>query len=116
MSDVLIKGWERPAECRDCAFCNYSMNTGETICDAGNFILADESKAIAFEGRHKDCPLVEIPEHGDLIDKQKLIGGIICELGAAISIGDKKEYDHWNRVLMYVRKADTVIPASKEET
>lgn len=65
---VLIKGMEMPADCRDCPFEMYYMNCGETRCRATGKILADFYKPIPFEGRAEECPLVEMPPHGRLID------------------------------------------------
>ena len=65
----------------------------------------------------EDYPAIEIPDgHGDLIDKHRLIDGILYELGAADAIGDKEEYVHWERVLTYVRKSNAIIPAEEGET
>lgn len=49
-----------PESCRDCPFEMYYMNCGETRCRATGMILADGYKAIPFENRHPDCPLVEV--------------------------------------------------------
>lgn len=88
---VLIRGIEMPKTCDECflplRYCDYAMKRG---------------------GK---CPLIEIPPHGDLIDKHKLIDGIMYELGASAAIGDKEEYAHWERVLTYVRKSTTIIEA-----
>ena len=66
---ILIKGMEMPEDCRDCPLEMYYMNCGETRCRAENKILAEDFKAIPFDGRPDWCPLVEVPaQHGDLID------------------------------------------------
>ena len=49
-----------PESCRDCPFEMYYMNCGETRCRATGMILADGYKAIPFEDRHPDCPLMEV--------------------------------------------------------
>ena len=69
---VLIKGMEMPVDCRDCPFEMYYMNCGETKCRATGKILADFYKPIPFEGRAEECPLVEVPPHGALIDADKI--------------------------------------------
>ena len=65
---VLVKGMEMPEDCRNCPFEMYYMNCGETKCRATGKILADFYKPIPFEGRAEECPLVEVPPHGRLID------------------------------------------------
>ena len=71
---ILIKGMEMPKDCRECPLEQYYMNCGETRCRAENKILAENFKAIPFDGRPDFCPLVEVPApHGDLIDADALI-------------------------------------------
>ena len=52
--------------------------------------------------RHKDCPLVELPPHGDLIDREWLIG--IAELA-------KQEYGEAVVDLDDLYNAPTVLEA-----
>ena len=71
---VVIKGMKMPKECRDCPLEMYYMNSGDTRCRAKNKILAEDFKAIPFDGRPDWCPLVEVPApHGRLIDADALI-------------------------------------------
>lgn len=69
MADILIRGMEMPKTCADCHD-------------------ADLPTAIAFLGtkcpRATGCPIHELPEHGDLIDKYRIpyrdtYGGLIAE-------------------------------------
>ena len=74
MSSVIIKDMQIPSECRMCPLCRYFYSTGITNCMLMQTPLAEDYKTIRFEGRHKDCPLVELPEkHGRLIDADALI-------------------------------------------
>ena len=60
-----------PEDCRECPYNHYVEMTGETVCDAGQFVMQTDSQSLPFEGRHPDCPLIDVPDgHGDLIDKQ----------------------------------------------
>ena len=61
---VLIKGMEMPM---NCWFCNVkSWDYSEYVCPFdGQEIHSGDAK------RHTDCPLIEIPDHGDLIDREK---------------------------------------------
>lgn len=71
---VIIKGMQMPSECRMCPLCRYFYSVGTTRCMITQATLAEGYKTISFEGRHKDCPLAELPEkHGDLIDADALI-------------------------------------------
>ena len=63
---VLIKGMEMPKSCYACDFSFPSTDSEggvHTICTA----LQEEILPLLLE-RQEDCPLVEIPPHGDLID------------------------------------------------
>lgn len=61
---VLIKGMEMPRKCIRCPVNVY----GRCLVNDDK----DVSKATADAVRDKDCPLVPIPEHGDLIDRDKI--------------------------------------------
>ena len=56
---VLIKGLKMPEKCNECWFCV----DGE-YCEAINEY---------FHEKPKSCPLVELPDHGDLIDRDELL-------------------------------------------
>lgn len=58
---VLIKGMEMPKSCKKCCFCFYDRKY-EPMC-----LLLNGKRG------KSDCPLVEIPPHGDLIDRDEQI-------------------------------------------
>jgi len=66
---ILIKGMEMPKNCAFCPCEHYECG-----------LMGDEHNGVDvtayFEGdkRHPDCPLVEVPPHGDLIDRDELAG------------------------------------------
>lgn len=62
MSGVIIKGMKMPGECRECRLSRYFSTVGITICVAAEVMLAEDYKPVKFEGRYKDCPLVEVKE------------------------------------------------------
>lgn len=71
---ILIKGMEMPTSCYKCPFLDYE----EGFCFASG--VKHESGWYEStlcpggikNGRHDDCPLIEIPPHGRLIDADKL--------------------------------------------
>lgn len=71
MSDLLIKGVAMPKTCGEC------QSTLGLFCDECPLFkdfpkeFIDESEILKHT-RHSDCPLVEIPPHGRLIDRDKL--------------------------------------------
>lgn len=72
MSDLLIKNLELPKSCSVCPLCefgiDYKENPYETCRATGKV-----SVGIRVKGRRDDCPLMELSEHGDLIDRDNLI-------------------------------------------
>lgn len=72
MTDILIKNMEMPSCCENCRF-NRPYATWE-IC-----ILLNEDLDEADNGRLADCPLVALPEHGDLIDRG-LVQEVLAQL------------------------------------
>lgn len=68
--DILIKGMEMPKSCNGCKLAtHYFTNTHKVRC----FINAEMREAEDIESRPKWCPLVALPEHGDLADKIDMI-------------------------------------------
>lgn len=61
---VLIKGMEMPRKCIRCPVNVY----GRCLVNDDK----DVSEATAYAVRDKDCPLVPVPKHGDLIDRDAL--------------------------------------------
>lgn len=66
---VLIRGMEMPTSCGACPigdalFC--SLMPGVPA------LWKEYAIALETNRRHSNCPLVPVPEHGDLIDRQKL--------------------------------------------
>ena len=110
---VIIKDMEMPEDCRDCPMEMYYMNIGETRCRAANKILADNYKAIPFDGRPDWCPLIELPPHGRLIDADKLM-----TILKGISEAEGQIYGHgWNfagKCINEIENAPTVIEAEEE--
>ena len=93
---VLIRGMEMPRVCAEC------------------FMDPPCSKALsgdirAWEERLPDCPLVEIPPHGDLVDRDKLMVDVMD------SDLDHLQRDDWKEVIQIVSDADVVIEAEGRE-
>jgi len=65
---VYIKGMEMPTQCAGCKFWTLIHYRG-TIAD----ICRVDDRRVYPYARDKDCPLIAIPPHGDLIDRDALI-------------------------------------------
>lgn len=83
---VIVKGMALPKNCAECKMwsiceCLNDFDDFESICyavDDGDLVRADE------------CPLVELPPHGQLIDADELIDG--CEKLMRMLDPESKEY------------------------
>ena len=103
MSGVYIKGMEMPRTCEDCnleSFCTRWV-------DARRLCGCEDHKGATI--RHLNCPLVEVPEHGRLIDadylkKQGFVLSRICN-------GKNRSWQE----TMSLDNAPIVIPADKEK-
>ena len=61
---VYIKGIEMPKSCRECPLATRFFD-GEDVCAMLGTYVHDRD-------REDDCPLVPVPPHGDLIDRDAL--------------------------------------------
>ena len=117
---VFIKGMEMPEDCRDCPLEMYYMNNGDTRCRAKNKILAEDFKAIPFDGRPDFCPLVEVPApHGRLIDVDVLKNYIEndghTEAFAVAQIGREGKFFLMGNIIADIDEQPTVIEAEVTE-
>lgn len=111
---TLIKGMEMPTSCFYCPF-HEKVNPDDYVCMALNKEF-EETFSLIVGKRHKDCPLIPVPEHGRLIDADAL-DDILADQSE-----DAYNRTHaprsWERALSamrdYLDGAPTVIPASKE--
>lgn len=100
---VLIRGMKMPKCCDDCCL----------LYDCCSCIVTGYSVAmIKWDTEHKrlpDCPLIEIPDHGDLIDRDALKGKTEF-IGDAFS--GRGGFAVWGDDVL---DAPVVIPAERSE-
>lgn len=107
MADILIKGIGMPTFCLCCPCLD--VDYGECIPKENRHIETEEY----LSNRRPDwCPLVEVPAHGELVDRDKLLAEMADEIirrgGDEQSIGIA-----WAQSA--VEFATTVLEASEEE-
>lgn len=97
---VLIKGMTMPKCCDDC----------QLLYDCFSCIVTGYSLAmINWDSEHKrltDCPLIELPDHGDLIDRDALKNELFT---------DTTDCDLEMIEFEYVSAAPVVIPGERSE-
>jgi len=101
MSDILIKGMEMPKSCESCKFCWRGVSTG-TFCKINGKMISEGYAS--FDSRDINCPLVELPEHGDLIDRSKL---------STTAITDYNLEGHLVVEIEDIENAPTILEASE---
>lgn len=100
---VLIKGMTMPKCCDDCDFIQHGV---------GDWCYITE-KALPC-----DCPLIELPDHGDLIDIDALNDAMYHEAFETDSDMQRWDSGCWIRYKMFEKHRDlapVVIPAERSE-
>ena len=73
---VWVEGMQLPKECYECPF-SYVNSYAQRICSRLERECCDQFYC-GDNGRLEDCPIRELPSsHGDLIDKDQLINGMV---------------------------------------
>lgn len=116
---VYIKGMEMPKNCAECP-CRMIGYTKDHCNVLGKFI----DFVVGSEGRREDCPLIEIPPHGRLIDADALMKefekaeNTMAEHGQEYScsfMSSSQEIStEWYVVEEMVDNSPTIIPADKD--
>jgi len=95
---VLIKGMEMP---KHCGYCRFRY---DGICHA----LQKTQYAVT------DCPLIDLPDHGDLIDQRELMR----EFARFVRRSNNSDFaptPNWNDAVSLVGSAPVVIPAERSK-
>lgn len=90
---VYIKGMEIPKNCDECSISNIHL------CKLWMRMTISQR----VEGKHPNCPLVEVPPHGDLVDRDALMTEVMD------SDLDHLQRDDWKEVIQIVADAPTII-------
>ena len=112
---ILIKGMEMPKNCFECFFHGVFPATGMGInqlyCTLSGFNI------VKLSDPQPDCPLIEIPPHGDLIDRDAIYKAINDARKEDPLLADVY-VDDYVIVSEWLASAPTIIPAEppKEET
>lgn len=102
MADLLIKGMEMP---KNCFNCSTKINPDERRCNFDGHIFEETLSKITIR-RDENCPLVEVPTHGCLMDADLLYNKWIW--GSTDRTADTKCIE-----LIDLSLAPTVIEASE---
>ena len=89
---ILIKGMEMPKSCFQCEF-RTKIDPDNLMCIISQKTF--EERFYHIEHRDDTCPLVPVPEHGDLIDRNVLEKDIDNYIGGEES---RARFHHWVQV------------------
>ena len=106
MADILIR-MEMPKDCYTCSF-RTTVGLDEWMCMVNKMRFPSwESGWNGDTYRHENCPLQELPEHGDLISKDDAMNAILGEPPEA-------HYPSWYASI--VNEIPAIVPSNKEES
>lgn len=113
---ILIKGMEMPKSCWQCQLLEGHRHDG--LCKAANRWLDDDDYFDWYQYQEGDidtskplnCPLVEVPKHGRLIDADALKNSLAFAESTA-----KWAVPALRAVLMVIDEMPTTIPAEEGE-
>ena len=106
MPDILIR-MEMPKRCEDC-MC-YRREISHAYCTISSVNVLGHGNA-----RLDNCPIVELPPHGDLIDRDALIN--VMSLSKDYHAQNCREETLLERFIRHVKEAHVIVPAEKGET
>ena len=106
---VLIKGMEMPQNCYTCNLCNYYNEPNQgCYCVA---LRADLHRTNIMKEREKNCPLIELPPHGRLIDIEPFMRGLYEEIQMGqITYTSQELYDMMDEE---IKSMPTIIEAEE---
>ena len=104
MADILIRGISIPRNCFECPlFTNCDACEGYE-CGCGLLGGIGYEEDISEDRRRDNCPLVELPEHGDLVSKDDVMNAILGEPPEA-------HYPSWYASI--VNEIPAIVPSNK---
>ena len=107
---VLINGMKMPKEgCRDCLL----VKRGQ-VFDICPFLKRAVNGNVERGGKPYGCPLIELPDHGDLIDRDALMASYAEEVKPSNN-SDFMRPPRWNDAVQLTELAPVVIPAERSE-
>lgn len=118
---VIIKCMEMPKNCYSCPLCHRNFDGNETRLAC--YALEDWLACYALEdlaqddgdGRLPDCPLVEVPPHGRLIDADGIVNDCEKYIKTLNPDVDGKEISKVRWLLGVLNEQPTIVPEERNE-
>lgn len=103
---ILIKGMEMPKSCFGCSL--------RKVWDDGVQCLVNKGLWMDADSKHHDCPLIPVPPHGDLIDRDAIKNRYKYELTRTYLDDYAKGYQTALKAVLG-DTTPTIIPAEEGE-
>lgn len=114
---VYIKDMQMPKTCGECEFFAWKRGVGQ-YCAINNkitFHVTLDDFDVGYK-RNGTCPLVLIPSHGDLIDREALIKALHAWFDDdEVHAFEKDAYWHHGVVMKIINEVPTILPAEESE-
>lgn len=105
---ILVKGLQMPKDCEACPFWEGLVNG----CPIAHYFTI-RRKGV---DRPEWCPLIPVPDHGDLIEKEYAIGSACSgRIRALPTTEDGEDWIRVEEVRQSIKSAPVVIPAERSE-
>lgn len=100
---VLVEGMEMPKSCYDCDFAYQDQDSEHNVY----WTCAAVHKLACVHERRDDCPLVPVPPHGDLIDRDAAAEKIWDDMRFPSNLANAQFF------VNELREMPTIIPAEE---
>lgn len=107
---TLVRGMEMPKDCPYCPLAHWNFKNEFTGCEITKKYFSTEE--LYADGRPDFCPLVLVPEHGRLIDKDALEQDI-SESVVFSGRENNPEIYGANKIINRIHYAPVIIPAEE---
>lgn len=111
---VLIKGMKMPKDCAHCSFQGFGGRMNERIL----CMLTGTNDYINQQSKFADCPLIEVPPHGRLIDADEVMRSVNMAEENGRKLNPNYDREWVRHCIGYARlvleTSPTIIPADKD--
>ena len=109
MPDILIR-MEMPGHCFNCST---KIDPDNRKCNIDGHVFEETLSKLTCR-RDENCPLHELPQHGDLIDRRELLSTVM-QVVTKFPTNNIAAIEHLDFVSALLRGATVVVPAERRD-